>query len=98
MKHIVCAVYDAAVGQYLPPFFQRSKMEALRAFQSAVNNPDHDFGKFPDDFSLHALGEWDAENGKFEDYTAPERLAVAFEVLSREPERQQLDLVAEADH
>lgn len=83
MKQIVLSVFDSAVGQYLTPFFQRSKAEALRSFTSACNQQDHDFNKFSSDYTLFALGEFDVDTAQFTQYPAPERLAVAIEVIER---------------
>lgn len=85
MKQIVCSVYDSAVGQYLTPFFTRSKLEALRSFKAAANQQDHDFNNFSTDYTLFALGEFDAGTGTFEAYTANERLSSAHELIDREP-------------
>lgn len=93
MVQIVLAIYDSAVGQYLTPFFQRSKAEALRSFTHAANESDHDFNRFASDYTLFALGEFDPTAGTFEQYAAPERLAVAMELIERDPE--QLSLVAD---
>lgn len=83
MKHIVCAIYDSSVKEYLPPFNQRTKEEAIRAFRMAVNKPGHDFNQWPEDFTLFALGEFDSEKGTFENYITPERMCRGNEVLEQ---------------
>lgn len=80
MKQIVCAVFDQAVGQYLTPFFMRSKMEALRSFKTACNEEGHSFQTHPEDYTLFALGEFDPDDASFTAYLAPEKLGGAIEL------------------
>lgn len=93
MQHVVCAVYDAAVGQYLSPFVQRSKMEALRSFKTAANNREHDFYNHAKDYTLFALGDFDPDSGKLSPYEAKQPLGTAIELIEQEAPGEQLQLV-----
>ena len=97
MNLVICCVYDSAVGQYLTPFFQRSKMEALRSFGTFANQEGHDFQRYSADYTLFALGEFNPDDGTIDHYQAPERLAVAIELIQQRPDAVQteLPLVAE---
>lgn len=97
MNLVICCVYDAAVGQYLTPFFQRSKMEALRSFSTFANQEGHDFQRYAADYTLFAIGEFNPDDGTMEQYQAPERLAVAIELIQQVPDvaQAELPLVAE---
>ena len=66
MKWQVFAVHDAKVGAYLPVFQARSPGEAQRSFQQAVNNPEHQFGQSPEDFTLFRLAKLEDQTGAFE--------------------------------
>jgi hypothetical protein len=61
----VFTVYDSAVKAYLPPFYGRSKGEAIRSFTEAVNDRGHQFNKYPADYSLWHLGKFDDSNAAF---------------------------------
>lgn len=85
MKSYVCAVHDKAVGAYLQPFFVRSKLEAVRSFKEACNDPKAPFGKNALDFVLYVCGVFDDGSGMFE-CGEPERLLSAQEALSDRPD------------
>lgn len=56
-------VYDAKASFYLKPFTEQSTVQALRGFDAAVNEGDSQLKKFPDDFELHEIGEFDESTG-----------------------------------
>lgn len=60
----VFTVYDSKAG-YMTPFFQNSSGLALRAFQNTVNNPETQFCKYPTDFTLMEIAEYNDETGDF---------------------------------
>lgn len=59
----VFSVYDSKVGSYLSPFFVRSKGEAIRGVVNELENPNSNLAKFPADFTLFEIGEYDDEHG-----------------------------------
>lgn len=63
MIYQVFSVRDNAVMAYLPPFFSRSKGEAVRSFAEACNNREHQFFRHAHDYSLFWMGEFDDANG-----------------------------------
>lgn len=73
------ALYDSKVEAYLQPFFLKSKGEAIRALTRHVNDPNHDFSKYPGDFTLFELGSWDDANAKFILHDAPQSVGVLVE-------------------
>lgn len=79
----VFSVYDVKVGAFLAPFFCRAEGEAVRAFVNAVNAPDHDFMRFPEDYSLFALGEFDEESGMMKLAKAPLQICTALELVGK---------------
>lgn len=76
----VFGIYDSKVEAYLTPFFMRSKGEALRALGIHANDPQHNFCKHAEDFTLFELGTWDESNGKFDVYPAPQSMCVLIEL------------------
>ncbi len=59
----VYTVLDAAAERYLTPFFSGTVEEAIRSFREACSSEGHQFAKFPEDYSLWKVGEWEAETG-----------------------------------
>lgn len=60
------SVYDVAAELYGTPFFMQSKAEAIRAFTSLVNDGNTMPGRYPAQFKLVQLAEWDNESGAFD--------------------------------
>lgn len=78
MKHGIFAVLDMVAGQYLEPFFSLTIETAIRSFKQACGEPDHQFAKFPADYALYHVGEWDTAEGIVEPLRgATRKLAMA---------------------
>lgn len=75
----VFTVYDSKVEAYMSPFVMRSRGEAIRAWESTVNDPNTQFYKHPADFTLFEIAEWNEQKGKFENYSAPNSIGTALE-------------------
>lgn len=58
-------VYDSKAEAYLPPFYSKSKGEALRSFTDAVNDPQSQLNKHPEDYTLFEVGDFDENLGGF---------------------------------
>lgn len=63
MIHLMYSVFDKKVGAYAQPFFCTHEQVALRAFASACADKDLTIGKFPEDYALYRLGEFDDASG-----------------------------------
>lgn len=61
MKLKAYAVYDTKVKNYTRPLYHRNAAEAIRGFEAECNNPESQLNKFPQDFTLFEIGEWDDE-------------------------------------
>lgn len=77
MNTLLFTVYDSAARRYLEPFYAETQEVAMRMFRQLVNRPDHQFGKFPEDYTLFVIGEFDAETGLVTSFVAPHSLGVA---------------------
>jgi len=73
------SVYDSKVEAYMQPQFYRSKGEAIRAFEGAVNSTGTQFETHSEDFTLFYLGEIDDQNGKITCPLTPEPIGKAIE-------------------
>lgn len=58
------SVYDKKAQYFAPPFAARNNGEALRMFQMLVNDKNTTPGKYPEDYNLAILGEFDDVSGK----------------------------------
>jgi len=45
-------IYDAKAGAYLPPFTSLNDATAIREFETAISQQDHDFNRHSEDYSL----------------------------------------------
>jgi len=52
-------VYDSKAELYLPPFYNQTTGQAVRAFGDTCNQKDHPFNKHPEDYTLFELGTFD---------------------------------------
>lgn len=62
----VFCIYDDKAKAYLAPFFLPEMGMAVRAFSDCVNDPKHNFGLHPEDYTLFCAGTFDDRSGKFE--------------------------------
>lgn len=68
MKSKAYAIYDSKARVYTVPFFCQNDEVAGRNFASAVNDHNTQFGKYPEDFSLHCIGSYDDELGELKSF------------------------------
>lgn len=78
----VFSVFDNASKAFLPPFFVRSKGEAIRSFTDAVSDPQHQFAKHAADYILFELGSFNDSDGMFAGVT-PTRVLLGVEVAGQ---------------
>lgn len=58
------SIKDTKIGGYYPPQAYYNKLHALRSFSSEVfANKQTTFGKFPADFEIFEVGEFDDSSG-----------------------------------
>lgn len=64
MKLYGYAVRDTKAEAFTrPPFFASNKAVVIRAFTEMVNDPSQEVGKYPADFTLFEIGEFDQLTG-----------------------------------
>lgn len=71
MKSKVFSIFDAKVGAYMSPFMGRTIGEIERVLTTHVNDENHNFCKFAEDFALYELGHWDEQTAAYELHAAP---------------------------
>jgi len=80
----IFCMYDIKAQTYIQPFPESSTIAALRGFEVAVNEGQSTFKRFPDDFCLMELADFDQFTGKIEPHLTPLNLGSARTVLKQE--------------
>lgn len=83
MIYKVFSIFDSKVGSYLSPFFMRSKGEAIRALTGELSNENSNICKYPSDFTLFEIGEYDDTKGAINPVD-PISVGVAIEFVNKE--------------
>lgn len=61
MKSFLFTVFDNKTQVFCPPFVAITQSAALRDFAYAANDKSTSVGKYPTDFTLYLIGEFDDE-------------------------------------
>lgn len=61
---LIYAVYDKKGCFYMPPFTVENKIIAIRGLEQEVNTSGSVLNRYPEDFALYFLGEFDNKKGK----------------------------------
>lgn len=76
MLHIF-SVFDSAAGAFLDPFHAQTTEVAMRMMREICNRPDHQFSKYPEDYTLFEIGSFDPQTGVLEPLATPHPLGLA---------------------
>jgi hypothetical protein len=79
------SMYDAKAKIYSKPFVCRNRGEALRSWETAANDNQTDMSKFPADFCLFEIADFNDDTCKIEPYAAFESLGFAIEFVKIQP-------------
>jgi len=60
----IYSVYDSKAEAYLQPFFVLKRGLAIRAIQEAIKDEKSNLSKYPADFTLFELGDWNEDTGQ----------------------------------
>lgn len=74
-------LFDSKSECYVAPFYAKAKGDALRQIISVVNdvNSKHEFGKYPEDFTLFEIGSFDDSTGVVTPHFAHESMGCLIE-------------------
>lgn len=72
-------VYDDKAECYMPVFTMKTMGEALRAFAETANDVNHSFCKYPADFTLFKIGEYDDNTAVITSLPTPVSMGKALE-------------------
>lgn len=77
----VFSIRDAKAEVFNTPFFQKTHGEAERNFRTIVNDEKSTVNKFPEDFDLYYLGDYDDNTGKMETIDSPQHVIKAVQCV-----------------
>lgn len=75
-------IYDSKSESYNNPFVQQARGQAIRTFSDLGKSNDTDIGKYPSDFTLFEIGDYDPHIGIIDLYSAKINLGLASELIS----------------
>lgn len=82
MKLYLFSVYDKVSKMYVDLFTSQTRESAQRSFNSAALNRGTMLAKFPSDFALYCLGEFDNSTGEVVGLAVPELVQNSVEIVS----------------
>lgn len=77
------SIRDEKAGIFHPPFYKHSHGEAERDFTQLVMDEKSMAAKFPEDFDLWYLGEFNDQSGRFEPLETPQHVIKAVQITHR---------------
>lgn len=83
MRTKIYSIRDSKSEIFNSPIFQRTHGEAERNFHNLVNDEKSNVNKYPDDFDLYYIGEYDDQTGKIESLDTPQHIVKAVQLVSK---------------
>jgi hypothetical protein len=80
MKINIYAIYDAKAEVFGKPIFFNTDGLAVRSFYEACDHPESEFKKYPHDYSLHKIGEYEDTTSEVTN-KMPVQIATALEAI-----------------
>lgn len=81
----IYSIRDSKAEVFNQPFFQKTHGEAERNFMSLVQDEKSTVWKYPDDFDLYYLGDFDDQTGKLTKLDTPQHIAKAVMLKKASP-------------
>lgn len=82
MKQHIYSVRDSKAELFNVPFYSNTHAEAERSFRTAVNDSKTTLNRFPEDFDLWYLGEYDTITGQIKALQTPQHMLKAVQCLA----------------
>lgn len=77
MQQKIFTIRDSKGEFYSPPFYKNTHGEAERDFHTASKDPNTNISKYPEDFDLYCVGEFDNLTGKIKPLDTPQHIVKA---------------------
>lgn len=84
MKLQVFSLYDEKAKAFNTPQYMAHKGEAIRALQTTLDQKESMIAKYPADYSLFKLGDFETNTGEIIGITPPELVLRAVELKADE--------------
>lgn len=78
------SIRDAKAEAFKPPFFKTTHGEAERDFTELVRDEKTTPGKYPEDFDLYFVGEYDDTTGLMASLQEPQRVIKGIQLTNRQ--------------
>lgn len=89
----VYSIFDDKAQVFNLPFYCSNDAMAIRAFADAINNSGRLESRFPEDFHLYCLGEFNDDKGVFECGNTPVFLANGISLVRLVSPEERVDTV-----
>lgn len=83
MVQKVYSIRDAKAEYFTQPFFKKTHGEAERDFTMLCQDEKSSINKFPEDYDLYFIGEYDDQSGKMSPLETPQHIVKAVQVISK---------------
>lgn len=83
MTQKIYSVRDAKTEFFSPPFLAHTHGEAERNFKQACNDEQSKITKFPEDYDLYYLGDYDDNTGKMAPIDTPQHIVKAVQLVNK---------------
>lgn len=77
----IFAIWDSKAEYYMPPFFERNELTAIRALEAALK-PEHPIYQHAEDYQLFHVGTWNPETGTIQS-TVPKHITNAWVIKAQ---------------
>lgn len=81
MLHEVYSIRDSKTEVFSPPFLQKARGEAERSFNQLANDPQTFVGRYPEDYDLYYMGQFNDNSGAYTLLDTPKHIMKAVQVL-----------------
>lgn len=82
MQLKIYSLRDSKSEIFNAPFYKQTHGEAERDFRSLVNDDKSMVHKYPEDFDLYYLGDYDDNTGKVKPLDTPQHMVKAVQLLN----------------
>lgn len=83
----IYSIRDAKAEVFNTPFFQKTHGEAERNFRTICNDDKSTVNKYPDDYDLYYLGDYDDNSGKLSPLDTPQHIIKAIQCVETSSKR-----------
>lgn len=82
MKLKAFTIRDTKGEVFNTPFFQKTHGEAERSFKSLLSDQQSMVAKYPEDYDLYYIGEYDDQSGQLLGLDTPQHIVKAVQIMN----------------